>query len=142
MIDNAPQRGTRVVPVINILLVGEAITFLLAALWHLGIPIVPGFVPQPIIYATIVEGLCWLFLSWSFFALRTNRSRAWGITLAAHIFAILAVLLGIYATSQGPGNDVINYFYHRGILVVLVINLILLLTPGARSVLRHRNRSL
>ena len=54
---------TTVVTVISVLIVGEASTFLIAALLHLGVPIPLGF-PEPcIIPAAIAEGLCGLFLA-------------------------------------------------------------------------------
>src|SRR5581483_4547499 len=121
----------------SILMIGEALTFLLASLLHLGIPILPGFSQPRIIPAMIIEGLCWLFLAISLYAMFTHKTWTWRITVAAHVFASLGVLLGIYATKGGI-RDEANFIYHRVILGVLVVTLALLATPGARTTLGHR----
>ena len=117
----------------------EALTFLLGALLHLGVRIPLGFAvlaePQ-IIDATIVEGLCGLFLAVSAFAVFTRRSWAWPVAIAAHAFAVAGVLLGIGALAAGLGSTTeLNYVYHRVVLVVLVSCLALLLTPIGRAAL-------
>ena len=141
MIETTTRRWTTVVTVISALIVVEAITFLLATLLHLGIPIPLGFSEPRIIPAAIVEGLCALLLSLSAYAVFARKTWAWRVAVAAHIFAVLGVLLGIYATSRGPGDEA-NFIYHSVILVVLVIVLALLATPGARAALGRSNQSL
>ena len=141
MIKTTTRRWTPIVTVISVLIVAEAVTFLLAALLHIGIPIPLGFSEHQIIPAAIVEGLCWLFLSVSAYAIFAHKTWAWRGAVAAHIFAVAGVLLGIYATSRGP-NDEPNFIYHRVILVVLVIVLALLVTPGARAALGRSNQAL
>ena len=141
MIETTTRRWTTVVRVISVLIVVEAISFLLAALLHLGIQFPLGFSEPPNRYAAIVEGLCWLFLSLSLYAMFARKTWTWRAAVAAHIFAVVGVLLGIYATSRGPGDEA-NFIYHRVILVVLVIVLALLATPGARAALGRSNQSL
>ena len=127
---------TTVVTVITVLMVGEALTFLLAALLHLGIPL--GFSEPRIIPAAIVEGLCGLFLAGSTYAVFARTRLAWGVALAAHLFAVAGVLLGIIALALGVGpSTVANTIYHRVILGVLVV-LLLLATPAARAALGRR----
>jgi hypothetical protein len=128
---------TTVVRVITVLMVGEALTFLLAALVHAGIPL--GFSEPRIIPATIVEGLCGLFLAVSTYAVVARTRLAWGAALAAHLFAVAGVLLGIISLALGAGpSTVANTIYHRVILGVLVLVLLGLSTPAARAVLRRR----
>jgi hypothetical protein len=128
---------TTVVTVITVLMVGEAVTFLLAALLHLGIPL--GLSEPRIIPAAIVEGLCGLFLAVSTYAVVTHKSWAWVAATAAHVFAVVGVLLGITALALGAGPSTkANTIYHRVILGVLIVVLVLLATPGARAALGRR----
>jgi hypothetical protein len=128
---------TTVVTVIAVLMVGEAVTFLFAALLHLGIPL--GLSEPRIIPAAIVEGLCGLFLTVSTYAVLASTTWAWESALAANSFAVAGVLLGITALALGAGPSTgANTIYHRVILGVLIVVLILLATPGARAALGRR----
>ena len=136
MSETTTHRWTTVVTVINVLMVGEAITFLLAALLHLGIQFPLGFSEPRIISAAIAEGLCAIFLAVSAYAVFAYKTWAWWVATAAHIFAVAGVLLGITALALGLGpSTVANTIYHRTILAVLVVVLALLATPGARTAL-------
>ena len=143
MIETTIRRGTTVVKVISVLIVVEAITFLLAALLHLGILFPLGFSEPRIIPAAIVEGLCGLFLAVSAYAVFAQKTWAWWVALAAHLFAVAGVLLGITALALGlsPSTEA-NTIYHRVILVVLVIVLALLTTKSARTALVRRKQDL
>jgi len=137
MMKTTTRSFTTVVTVITVLMVGEALTFLLAALLHLGIPL--GFSEPRIIPAAIVEGLCGLFLAGSTYAVFARTRLAWGVALTAHLFAVAGVLLGIIALALGVGpSTVANTIYHRVILGVLVVVLLLLATPAARAALGRR----
>ncbi len=142
MIETPTHRWSPVVTVISVLIVGEAITFLLAALLHLGVQLPLGSTEPQIIPAAIVEGLCGLFLAVSAYAVFTRRTWAWPIAMAAHVFAVAGVLLGITALALGAGPSTeANTIYHRVILVVLVVVLVLLATPGARTTLGRSHRT-
>jgi len=142
MIETIIRRRGALVTVIGVLIVGEAITFLLAALLHLGIQFPRGFAEPQIIPATIVEGLCGIFLAVSAYAVLARRTWAWLVAIAAHVFAVAGVLLGIAALALGAGPSTeANNIYHRVILVVLVVVLALLLTPGARAALGRSKRA-
>jgi len=128
---------TPVVTVITVLMVAEAVTFLLAALLHLGIPL--GLSEPRIIPAAIVEGVCGLFLAVSTYAVVAHTTWAWGAALAANLFAVAGVLLGITALALGAGPSTeTNTIYHRVILGVLIVVLVLLATPAARAALGRR----
>ena len=134
---------TTVVTVISVLIVLEAITFLLATLLHLGIQFPLGFSEPRIIPAAIVEGLCGIFLAVSAYAMFAHRSWAWWGAIAAHVFAVAGVLLGITALALGAGPSTeANTIYHRVILAVLVVVLALLATPGARAALGRSHKDL
>lgn len=123
---------------INSLVTAEAIAFLVAAVLHLGVPIPLGFAvlaEPPILAAVIVEGLCGLFLAVSAYALFTRQKWAKPAAIAAHVFAMAGVSLGMFALamSRGPRTD-LNDVYHRVILVALVSGLALLAVPrGSES---------
>jgi hypothetical protein len=143
MIETTTHRWTTVVTVISVLIVAEAITFLLAALLHLGVQFPLGFSEPRIIPAAIVEGLCAIFLAVSAYAVFARKTWAWGIAIAAHAFAVAGVLLGITVLALGLGpSTVANTIYHRVILAVLVVVLALLATPGARATLGRSHRVL
>ena len=122
--------------ILLIVIIIEALTFFLAASLHFGVRIIGLNEPQ-IIPATIVEGLCAIFLSIAAIAIGTHARPARGITIAAHLFCIAGVLLGIGALAMGRGPTTeLNFFYHRTILAVLTIMLIILFTSPGRTALR------
>jgi hypothetical protein len=142
MVETTARRWPPIVIVISVLMAGEAITFLLATLLHAGIPIPLGFSEPPLAAAAIVEGLCWFFLSVSLYAVFAHKTWAWMGSITAHLFAIAGVVLGIFATSRSGAGGEANFIYHRVILVILVVVLGLLVTPGARSGLGRGKQAL
>lgn len=137
MMATTARRRPAVVTLITVLIVGETVTFLLASLLHLGVPIPLGFTQPQLIAAAIVEGLIWLFLSVSLYAMFAHRTWAWGVTLAAHIFSVAGVGVGIFETSRSGAGGEPNFVYHRVIMVALIVVLALLATPAARATLGH-----
>jgi hypothetical protein len=133
------QRQGAVATVVKVLVVFGAVTFLLAALVHLGARIPLGFavISEPVIIpAAIVEGLAGLGLAVSAYALLTLRSWAWSAAIAANAFALGGVLLGMLALAAGRGpRTELNDVYHRVMVVVLLAGLVLLSTPSARAAL-------
>ena len=143
MLEITTRRWSIVVMVISALMVVETITFLLAALSHLGIQFPLGFSEPRIIPAAIVEGLCGVFLVVGTYGVFARKTWAWGVALAAHIFAVAGVLLGITSLALGLGPSTeMNTMYHRVILAVLLIVLVLLATSSARAVLGRSHRAL
>ena len=128
------RRGqSAVIAAIRALAVFEAVTFLVAASLHLGLTLPFGLAEPPILPAAIVEGLAGLFCAGSVYALFTRRPKAWYAAMAANVFALCGVLLGMWALASGYGpSTALNGFYHRLMLVVLVASIALLLTPAGR----------
>jgi hypothetical protein len=130
---------------VGILAVPYALTFLLGALLHLGVRIPVGSVvlAEPRIFpATIVEGLCGLFLATGAYAVFTRKTWAWRAITTAHAFALGGVLLGTAALAVGAGPSTeLNTIYHRVILAALVVGLVFLLTPTGRAALGRGDRS-
>lgn len=134
MIGTTTRRWPPVVRVISALTIADAITFLSAALLHAGAFILLGFMEPQWIAAAIVEGLCGLVLLVGFYAIFTHKTWAWKGVVAAHLFAVAGVVLGIFSTSGSSiTDDTANFIYHRVILVVLLVVLALLATRGARK---------
>ena len=127
---------------VGVLLAAEATTFLLGAITHLGVGIPLGFgvLQEPrIVDATVVEGLSAMLLATAVYAVLTHRGWAWLAATVAHGFAIIGVLVGMFALAAGLGpTTTANTIYHRTILLVLVIGLALLQTPAAKAALGRR----
>lgn len=114
---------------IRVLVVLDGMTFLLFAVSHAGITVPLGVMTlaEPrIVPAMIVEGLCGLGFVLSAMALFTNREWAVPATLVAHVLALAGVLLGMAALAAGRGpRTVTNDVYHRVMLVVLLVGIII-----------------
>ena len=76
MIETTTRRWTTVVRVISVLIVVEALSFLLAALLHLGIQFPLRFSEPRNNWAAIVEGLCGIFLAVSASAVFARKTWA------------------------------------------------------------------
>lgn len=131
------KHQTGVTSVVSTLTTLEALTFLMAALLHVGLTIPLGFVqlsePQ-IIPAAIVEGLCGTFLAAAAYAAFTRRAAAWQLTLAAHAFALAGVALGTVALAVGAGPRTVgNDIYHGIMVFALGMGMFLLQWPSARG---------
>ncbi|MGH7563907.1 MAG: hypothetical protein ACREK5_05745 [Gemmatimonadota bacterium] len=116
----------------------EAVGFLIAALLHLGVPLPVGFSEPVILPAAIAEGLIGLFLAIAGLALVAGDRLAWGLAVAAHVFGVPGVLVGMVALAVGAGPSTeANAIYHRVALIVLVAVLVLLWTPAGRRAAGH-----
>jgi hypothetical protein len=135
MISTHRSQRTFAVVILDWLIPLDAVALLFAAIVHLvgaRIPLgVAVFVEPPILPAGIVEGLAGLLFVLAAYAVFARQRWAWPAALAAHLFAIAGFLLGIWATRLG--TTVFNRGYHYVMLVVFVVGLALLLTPGART---------
>src|SRR5215210_9551717 len=100
------RRPDTLATIIGVLAALYAATFFLGAMLHLGVRIPLGFavLAEPRIFpATVVEGLCGLFLAIGAYAALSRKSWAWPTITAAHAFAVGGVLLGITALALGGG---------------------------------------
>lgn len=128
--------------VIRSLAMFDAIALLFAGIVHLvgaRIPLGSAVFTEPtILPAGIVEGLAGVIFVVALFAIFTGRTWAWGSALAAHLFAIAGFVVGLLATING--TTPFNFYYHRVMLAVFVVGLILLLLPAGRAALGHAKR--
>ena len=76
----------------------------------------------------------------SAYAVFARKTWAWRGAIAANAFAVAGVLMRITALAlgQGPSTEA-NTIYHRIILVVLVVVMAGLSTPGTRAALGRSN---
>jgi hypothetical protein len=123
----------------RVLIVLEALSFLCFALLHLGVRIPVGFavIQEPRRpYAVIVEGLAALLLALGASAVLARTTQAWAAVTGAHAVAIAGVLWGMVAVAAGRGpHTQLNDTYHRVMVVVLGVGLLLLLTYRGRAAL-------
>lgn len=133
-----------VAAILRVLVVFDAVALLFAGIVHLvGASIPLGFATfdePPILPAGIVESLAGALFVVAAYAIFARQAWAWGMTLAAHLFAIAGFIVGILATLSG--TTPFNAIYHRVMLAVFVVGLILLLMPVGRASLRRGRASL
>lgn len=124
--------------ILRVLVVFDAVALLFAGIVHLfGASIALGvgtFDEPPILPAGIVESLAGVLFVLATYAIFRRQAWAWGMTIAAHLFAIAGFIVGILATLNG--TTPFNAVYHRVMLVIFVIGLILLLIPAGQAALR------
>ena len=141
--ETTPRRPTTLATTIGVLAALYAATFLVGAVLHLGVRIPAGFavLAEPRIFpATVVEGLCGLFLAVGAYAALSRKTWEWPALTAAHAFAVGGVLLGITALALGGGPSTeLNTIYHRVMLAALAAGLVFLLTPTGRAALGRGN---
>jgi hypothetical protein len=129
---------------LRVLLVVEALGFLVFAVLHLGLTLPLGFVtleePQRQ-YAVFVEGISAFFLMVGAFAAMTRRSWAWTAATVAHLLAAVGVLWGMVAIRAGRGpHTPLNDTFHSVMIIVLLAGLAFLLTPTGRRALSFNTR--
>ncbi|HEX9342674.1 MAG TPA: hypothetical protein VF995_03540 [Actinomycetota bacterium] len=124
----------------RVLVMLEALSFLVFAVLHLGVRIPLGFAvisTDTIDDAVIAEGLSGAFLALSAAALFTRRRWALRATVFAQAFSLAAVLVGIAAIAAGLGpSSLENDVYHRVMAPVLALSLVWLATPSGRGALQ------
>ena len=122
---------------LRVLMTTEALTFLVGAGLHLGIPLF-GLDEPRIGPAALVEALCGTFLAtgaWWYSRVSWGRS----VALSAHALAVAGVLLGMAALAAGRGPSTpLNTIYHRTILVALIgTGVMVLANRGSRAALTN-----
>ena len=122
-----------------ILIVMEALVFLVAALMHLGVRVPVGFTEPPILPAAVAEGLIGIFFAVAAYGVLTHRKWAWIVAVAAHVFAEAGILLGMAALAAGRGPSTeANEIYHRTTLIAALAIMVLLWTRPVRRALRRQ----
>jgi signal transduction histidine kinase len=113
----------------GVLVVCEAIVFLVAAALHTG-----GFGVSQLIPAMMVEGLCGLGCILSAYAMFMRKRWAKKNAMIVQVLILLGVLLGVFALIGFPDLDTpINLSLHAAMIVLIIIGLALLVLPGTRA---------
>src|SRR5215467_2028538 len=91
MIESNMRGQSAVLTAIRVLVVFEAVTFILAASLHLGVTLPIGLAEPRILPAAVVEGLAGLVCAGSAVAVFTRRPSAWYAAVASNVFALFGV---------------------------------------------------
>jgi len=124
-------------PLLVALMLGNAAVVVFGALQHAGFAI--GSLHEPVIVpASVVEVLCALALSWGAVAVFNQSPKAWRRAFIGNLVAILGVVLGMVALAVGAGpRTASNDLYHRIMLALATLSLVILLVPAGRTALRR-----
>ena len=131
------QRGSISKAIAGLMLV-EAVTLAIASIVHFGVVIPLGVVTldDPFAGAKIPEAIIAVVVGVAALSLLTRWAGAWWLALAATIFAIAGVLVGVSIVLSGTVSRTGDLIYHFSLLVALLVTVGLLLTPAARHAIR------
>jgi peptidoglycan/LPS O-acetylase OafA/YrhL len=115
----------------------EAISLAVMSFLHL-IGKLDGSPPFDPTRAGVAEAAIGVVLLFGALAIRRRARHAWGIALAANIFAVVGFAVGLTRTTQGGGA--IDIAYHVLVLPLLVLALAVLLRPRHRDTPRSDDR--
>jgi len=110
----------RTLTLVGRLMLIEAVTFAIASILHLG-------VAESFIGAAIPEAIIAVVLGAAAIAVMRRGAGSWGLALAATLFALAGVIIGLSVIVGGPVSRPIDLAYHATILVALVGTVVLLL---------------
>jgi hypothetical protein len=132
----ASTSGGSPTPVKNViagLMLLEAATLAIASIVHFGIVIRLGFMTldDPFPGARIPEAVVAFVIALGALSLLTRWAAASWLPLAATIFGIIGVLVGIRFTLMGVGSRPGDLIYHGLLLAALLVTLALLLLTRA-----------
>jgi hypothetical protein len=113
----------------GVLVVCEAIVFLVAAALHTG-----AFGVAQLLPAMMAEGLCCLGCILSAYAMFLRKRWAKKSAMLVQALILLGVLLGVFELIGFPDLDTrINLGLHAAMLVLIIVGLALLVLPGTRA---------
>ena len=128
----------RLAILLRALLVFDSSIFLVAGLLHLGVH-VAGVAEPPIADAATVEFIAGLALAVAAAAVVARAWWAWYTAVAAQALAAAGVSLGMAALAFGLGpTTMLNFVYHRVMLVLLIAGLAVVILPAGRRALGKR----
>ena len=132
------QRGS-ISKVIAGLMLVEALTLAIASIVHFGVVIPLGVVTldDPFAGARIPEAIIAVVVGVAAISLLVGWAGAWWLALAATLFAIAGVLVGIRFVLIGMVSPAGDLIYHFSLLVALLVTVGLLFTPAARQAIRR-----
>ena len=132
-----PSQG-RIAILLQALLVFDSGIFLVAGLLHLGVR-VAGITEPRIADAATVEFIAGLALAIVAAGVLARAWWAWYAALAAQALAAAGVGLGMAALAFGLGpTTLLNFVYHRVMLVLLIAGVAVVNLPAGRRALGRR----
>jgi hypothetical protein len=115
----------------TLLLCFEATVLLVLGVAHLGVDL--GLGEPRIPPAAAVEIVCALCLGAAAWAVAERRPGAWELAVGASVCALIGVLVAMSALALGAGPQTVTHeVYHRVLLVVLVLGLVVLFARPER----------
>src|SRR5436189_5560068 len=121
------------------LMLMEALSLAIASVVHFGVVLPLGVLTlaDPFAGARIPEAIIAVVVAVAAISLLTRWVGAWWLALAATIFAIAGVLVGVSIVLFGTGARPGDLIYHFSLLVALLVTVGLLFTPAARQAIRR-----
>lgn len=133
------RRGLWARAALGALVVVNAVAFLAASVIHFGIPIPLGVATLSdvvLLPAGIAEGAIGVAFAVAAAAMFARWTWAWNGTVAAHLFGIVGVFIGLGVSLSDSGDSSrANFLFHLTILPILVVGLGLVLTRSGRAAL-------
>lgn len=125
---------------IGLVIMVEALAFLMGAALHLGVPLPVPFAESRSLFSAIAEAVSGIVLLVAVAAIATREPRAWKLAVAAHVLGMAGVVWGI----AGRGSAFTSQpSHHPTMLLFLIVALIALSIPVCRQAVengRHRSR--
>jgi len=121
------------------LMLVEAVTLGIASIVHFGVVIQLGVITldDPFAGARIPEAIIAVVVAVRAISLLTGWPVAWWLALAATLFAIAGVIVGVSVVLFGTVSRSGDLVYHFSLLVALLVTVALLFTPAARHAVRR-----
>ena len=117
---NSVPSTNRSFTLVGRLMLAEAVTFAIASILHFG-------VAESFIGAAIPEAIIAVVLGAAAIAVMRRGAGSWGLALAATLFALAGVIIGLSVIISGPVSRPIDLAYHATIFVALIVTVVLLL---------------
>ena len=133
--------GSRMPRVIGVLMLVEALTFVVASALHFDISVPLGVVTihgEPFYGAAIPEAIIAGVLLAGTIGVFASPRGTWGLALGTTFFALAGVIIALSVILGGRVSRPGDLTYHSVILIALLVTIGLLLTRGARRAMRPR----
>jgi hypothetical protein len=85
-----------------------------------------------------VEVLAGIVMGIAALGVFSRATWSWRGAVSANAFSTLGVLVGLYATRNVGRAGIANFYYHRVVIVILVLTLVTLLTRCGRAAFGRR----
>ena len=125
---------------IGLVVLVEALAFLMGAALHLGVSLPVPFVESRSLFSAVAEAASGIVLLFAVAAIATRERRAWKLAVAGHVLGVAGIAWGIATRGSAFASQA---SHHPPMLLFLIVALIALSIPVCRQALengRHRSR--